>query len=512
MKRAHSSFVTVSLVLLSFGSMGSQCLPTEPNPDYMLPGARDGSVDAADLTTLDLSVVACTASVDCKDAAAPLCVAGKCVKCGGPADDAACAMRKAATPRCDAPSGACVACRATPDCSADPKTPICDRTACRGCKRNDECASGVCNPDGACAADAEIVFVDNKGGACVGLGHAGSAADPHCQIAAALSSLGMKRIVKVAGSKALTGYEPFSVKTSIDVRIVGPGVAAIPAAEIKPIGIFAVEVNIGAGMTAKLQLEGLVVFGSGGGSPPQDAVNCFNGGGTALALTLRDCSVQSAGKIGVSAKDADVTITSSTITGNQGGGVSSSGGTLTVTSSTIAKNAGFGINVLSGKYNLVNNFIVENPGTGITFTKDANGVFAFNTVAGNVALNQIGIDCGGLGITKVLEHSIVVRNSTVPAGMATSQFAGNCTLANVVTGPDAFAGARMIMPRFKSEVAGMLDFHLLKGDPANVGMSGCCVDKVSTPDAGAMSLPATDIDGDKRPLGLGWDVGADEVE
>jgi hypothetical protein len=56
-----------------------------------------------------------------------------------------------------AAKGLCANCLKDTDCSG--RTPICGNAGeCRACNADDECESGACNPNGACAAEADIVY------------------------------------------------------------------------------------------------------------------------------------------------------------------------------------------------------------------------------------------------------------------------------------------------------------------------------------------------------------------
>ena len=102
-----------------------------------------------------------------------------------------------------------------------------------------------------------------------------------------------------------------------------------------------------------------------------------------------------------------------------------------------------------------------------------------------------------------LKASIVAGNSFMPP--ATSQFAGNCTLSNVVTGAtDAWPGSTEQDPQLvTTATAGMIQFA-----PMN---KMYCIDAIQPGDGGASSLPSWDYYGTPRPQGSGWDIGAVEV-
>ena len=140
----------------------------------------------ADLAVSDLA--GCTSTADCPDDH-PICDSRVCRACSGSGDDATCAGRSAATPRCFAASGSCAACAVagvqSSDCAT--ATPICGSGGvCRACTAHAECSAQLCSLDGSCADGTTIAYADNAGGTCTGT-HAATAADPACDITAALA-------------------------------------------------------------------------------------------------------------------------------------------------------------------------------------------------------------------------------------------------------------------------------------------------------------------------------------
>jgi hypothetical protein len=270
--------------------------------------------------------------------------------------------------------------------------------------------------------------------------------------------------------------------------------------------------------TATVTVEGLTLTGTGG-ALPGPGVRCQVGVGAAT-LTVRDSKIHMSGGPGVDSNGCSITLDRNTISSNQGAGVSTNGGSISLDRNTISSNQGAGVStnggsitldrntigpsntggglVLGGStsYTVTNNIIAGN-GTGargVTIADGATGTFAFNTVANNlVAAGSGGISCGGGG-SKIIAASIVVGN-TPQSG---TQFFGNCTLMNVVTGTDSFAGATMLSPDLDAT------FRLTSA-AAN---DACCIDKVpnpSTPNA------AHDVDGNTRPKGAAHDIGAHEA-
>lgn len=90
---------------------------------------------------------------------------------------------------------------------------------------------------------------------------------------------------------------------------------------------------------------------------------------------------------------------------------------------------------------------------------------------------------------------LTVRSSIIwaPGTVARPAVDGGCTLASSIVGPTAVPGATNVDPRFVDAAAG--NYRLSAGSPAR--------DMV---DAG----PAADFEGDPRPQGARFDIGADE--
>jgi hypothetical protein len=175
-------------------------------------------------------------------------------------------------------------------------------------------------------------------------------------------------------------------------------------------------------------------------------------------------------------------------------------------------NAGGGIRVASTTFTITNNIIGENRGgVGVRIDDNpAGSVIAFNTIVGNGAATDTqagGIACNA---ATTIRASIVVSNSlTMASG---TQFSGSCTLQSVVVGTDSTtdAGAIKQMPAFQSAT----NYRLELNNPANVGVGGCCVDKLAAPSPAPANLDH-DIDRTTRPKGAGamnYDIGAHEAQ
>lgn len=431
----------------------------------------------------------CASSAACSDVA-PICSVQRCRACTDSSDDVQCVAHNRATPRCNAPTGACVACLASTDCMNP--TPVCDTAAmtCGKCVAHSQCASGICQSDGSCAASADVAYVNNASGACTDTVHASTPMMPYCQIQYAASN-SSKAYLVVSASATTYNALTFAATTSVigPITIVGPaGRGGAAMATVAQSALPAVSIS-STGPAVTVTLDGLDLRGSG--SPTTAAgVQCQPASGT-VKLTIVNSTIQMSGREGVT----------------------SSGCTLTLDANIISSNANEGVKLASTTFVITNNIVNTNGGgsglPGINITDaGSTGMFAFNTIAGNGGANSVagGIACPTTGTAPaiVIQDSIVAQNAHNPMANGT-QFVGKCQLQSVVTGQDSFTGATQSAPVFTA------DFHL---DVSSSGLStneACCIDKVAsatTPNA------SHDVDEGPRPkvVGTSLDIGAHEAK
>lgn len=387
------------------------------------------------------------------------------------------------TPVCDTTLAMCVECTASAAAGCVGTTPVCgDQGRCRGCAADDECASLVCLPDGACAAALDVLYAAPTGSPV-----------SSCQRAAPCS---LGRAIAIADGTKVTirlaagNYDlDAPLALTADAHLVGRG--AVIDRDQRGSGPTLVVSDRAVVALDYVSIEGGDGVGVGVG------IGC-----TQATVIGRQLGVRGNAAAGIAATDCTLALERAVIAGNQGVGVAATGGSLTLTRSVVVGNPGGGVAITGAAFVLENDAIVQNGGPfslfgGVLITQIAAGgphVLDFDTIAYNLAEPTLtaGVVCSVVGTPLTFSDSIVYAN-----GAGAQVEGGSCTWTYTDVAPVAAPGVgnRAVDPQFVDPAHS--DFHLRASSP---------VRDAASPTA----TLAIDLDGDPRPAG-GADMGADEV-
>ncbi len=388
----------------------------------------------------------------------------ECRACtAGAAGDSECMTKDATAPICE--SGACLECRTSAECTADPSEPRCDTETgqCVGCVENSDCPSEVCVADaGQCEDAADIVYVATDGidgAAC------GSQASRCKTIAGPQGGLDKVTDTRKTLKLADDTYAESVVINALVVAIVGPATVNPPVDGQPAFSLTA---------TASAVLEDLTATGATGNTAA-DGIRCDN---------------------------STLVLSKSSVTLNADVGIQADGCNLTISQSNISQNTAGGLDINASSFDIQNNFIVSNGTAGaagsgfggmqILGATQTSDVLSFNTVADNTSATgaaSSGVDCQ-LPSQMQASSNIVYLSTGTP-------IRANCNLTHSnIEGGAPGTGNIDADPMFVNPA--QRNYHLQPGSP--------CIDMADP----AANL-AIDVDGDRRPQGNRHDIGADEV-
>ena len=461
MKSINVALMWVGLVAAGCGSKTNPNVCCTDSANCAAEGLPDDAMCTDGLICRGNQCVAetCSSSNDC-EAGAPFCTPSglcamvcdqdsQCPGFGGSADATFCQ------------TGACVECRDASDCDAS--SPICDMGTCRVCKVDADCPSGACGDNGSCTAESSILYLAPTGtdsGSCT---HSTPCAT--IGYAATLTTSGRNQIVLANGS--YTGHTNLGGAPAalIVVHANGSTLQAPPG----EFGVFETG-NIGldlrdATLVGNSSAAALVQTGSVASRFEHDAFTSSSGTGliaVAGSATLTDCTFVNL-SIGI-----HPTMTAS------------------LTADRIVMHSVFtpirtDVNVSTID---ISNLLVYDAQAPVDLSY-ATGSLRFATIA-DVVGTESALTCA---------DSVVVQSSIIWSPTSSTPVAGSCQMKNSIVGPTALTGSMNTNPQFKNEL--QRDYHLASNSPA--------IDLVG-------SGPATDYEGDARPKGAGFDIGADEAQ
>jgi hypothetical protein len=474
--RHVDSLVVVPLAVSrdAFVVLVCRCLAacTKPNPavccldeaDCASIGVSDPERTCADgLACVDNACVVPSCSTDGCSAEAPVCdiTLDVCTGCTGPAD-----CDQFDTKVCDLEGGACVECLLDAECPVT--APICDDKACRACRLDTECASGACGEDGSCVVEQDVVYLDPNGtdsGSC-------PRETPCKTVQFALTQTTPTRNHIVMKSGSYTGVARVSSMTTsaLSIAIHGGG-ASITRSTGDGEAVLQTEIPT--------KIRDLTI-----------AIAPFGFGVSAKATTtLERVAIQAPTGIRVQASVVASDIEIEAAGASSGVGISVESGSLQLTRAAISGGTN-GIRAVAGSVELSNVLVHDTTKTGIDLTPTGaavTGSISFVTVTdtGDTTTAPAGLKCGSFFTVR---SSILwtVRGTGTPPADA-------CNFISTIAGPVAVAGTTNKDPLFVNPT--LDDFHLSSNSPA--------IDAV---DDG----PALDFEGDQRPQGTRFDLGADE--
>ncbi len=397
--------------------------------------------------------------------AGPVCdVSAK--TCGLCTTDSDCASFSS-TPYCDATSGGCVECTSSSECSGT--TPICDNEVCRACRSDADCDTLACNNDGSCVPESAIVWVDPVHGADNG---ACSRTTPCLNLVGAVLAASAERPHIVYTSAGTIGTFVRIGQSTVPVVYVHASGTTFSAANGTPTWIVYA--------SAPVVIKNAVFTGN---TYPVEAFAPV----TLDHVTFHDTKAL---VVGVTVDAHDITVLRST---DGTAAVSVQGtGQLTLDRAFI-EGAAPAISAASGaRVKLSNLMVIGGHQRPLDLTL-ASGELTFSTVVGGDATPTAPCALACTGSLQV--KNSIIWSPTCVDGTAHDAVSDSCLfLSSIVSNATPPPGTTNTDPMFVNPAAN--DYHIQATSPAR--------DQVD-------SGPSFDFEGDARPGGPKFDIGADEI-
>ncbi|HEY5925099.1 MAG TPA: choice-of-anchor Q domain-containing protein [Kofleriaceae bacterium] len=391
----------------------------------------------------------------------------------------------------DASIDASLDCVTSNDCS-NANLPVCDDVVhqCRGCRADAEC-NGICTEyNGVCVGNGQSIFVSptgTDGGNCM-------ATSPCRTFSFAMQQMtANRRTIRVGDGEYMSSGSPALAVTDTSGRIVFSGEDADPN------GAFFTAVSNGSTNPVTVQFQAstdVVIEGITVRNGTNDGVRVQG------AALLSRMTIQGNLQRGIDHQPnnmAALHIWDSLIENNQEG-INSNDGSIEVLRSVVRGNRNGGIQVQKSTTTLISTLVVRNGATNSPYgglrliQLTGQSVIAFVTVAFNTASSSTAP--GIASDTLAIDASIITDN--VNAVIPSPQICPGCTATySLFSGTPPIGMGNIAGPAGFVDEANN-DFHLMATSAAR--------------DAGNPAGSVIyDLDGDKRPLGDGYDIGADEI-
>lgn len=397
-------------------------------------------------------------------------------------------------PPIDAPP---LECTVSKDCT-DAGTPVCDDSqhVCRACVADAEC-DGVCTEyDGQCVGNGQAIFVSptgTDGGNCM-------ASAPCRTFSYAFQQLtANRRVIRVGDGMYMRTGNPVLDVTDTGGRIVFSGEDRDPAGAVMTAVANSTTTPpiVSTDPGTDVIVEGITLTNA-----DTDAVRSS---GTFLVSRV---AITNNGDRGIqhqpTSSAAELHVWDSLIAGNSGDGVYADRGSAEVLRSTVHNNSDGGM-TFDGltSVKVVGSIITRNGNGASSYggirtinvgVQDA--VIAFDTIAFNRCSGTAAAP--GLSTADVINVTNSIATDNTNDATVPRQICDTCTSSyslfsgNVPPGTGNIAGPAQFVDAVGN------NFHLMATSPAR-----------DAADPGAM--PGHDIDGNSRPLGAGFDIGADEI-